>query len=63
MANDGYWGIPVKPQTSYRASFYAKAAPNFTGPLTISIQSNDGKTVYAQGKRSSVFPALGSNIN
>ncbi len=47
-ANDGYWGIPVKPQTSYRASFYAKAAPNFSGPLTISIQSNDGKTIYAQ---------------
>ena len=42
-------GIPVKPQTSYRASFYAKAAPNFSGPLTISMRSDDGKTVYAQG--------------
>ena len=27
VANDGYWGIPVKPNTRYRASFYAKAAP------------------------------------
>jgi len=24
VANDGYWGIPVKPKTSYQASFYAK---------------------------------------
>src|SRR5712675_442494 len=22
VANDGYWGIPVKPNTAYRASFY-----------------------------------------
>ncbi|HEY0074283.1 MAG TPA: endo-1,4-beta-xylanase, partial [Abditibacteriaceae bacterium] len=48
VANGGYWGIPVKPQTSYRASFYAKVAPGFAGPLTVSIQSNDGKTLYAQ---------------
>ncbi|MEO8078731.1 MAG: alpha-L-arabinofuranosidase C-terminal domain-containing protein [Acidobacteriota bacterium] len=49
VANEGYWGIPVKPNTRYRASFYAKAAPGFAGPMTISIQSNDGKTVYASG--------------
>jgi alpha-N-arabinofuranosidase len=48
VANEGYWGIPVKPQTRYRASFYAKAAPGFTGPLTISLQSSDGKTIYAR---------------
>ena len=23
VANDGYWGIPVRPNTSYQASFYA----------------------------------------
>ena len=34
IANEGYWGIPVKPNTRYRASFYAKAAPGFTGPIT-----------------------------
>ena len=46
-ANEGYWGIPVKPNTRYRASFYAKAASGFSGPLTVSIQSNDGKTTFA----------------
>jgi alpha-N-arabinofuranosidase len=48
-ANEGYWGIPVRPQTRYHASLYAKAAPGVTGPLTVSIQSDDGRTVYATG--------------
>ncbi len=26
VANDGFWGIPVRPHTHYHASFYAKAA-------------------------------------
>jgi alpha-L-arabinofuranosidase len=49
VANEGYWGIPVKPNTRYRASLYAKAAPGFTGPIAVSIESNDGRTVYASG--------------
>src|SRR3954447_25530306 len=49
VTNDGYWGIPVKPDTHYRASFYAKAAPGFAGPVTVSIQSTDGRTIYASG--------------
>jgi alpha-N-arabinofuranosidase len=49
IANDGYWGIPVQPDTRYRASFYAKAAPGFSGAVTVSIQSDDGGTIYARG--------------
>jgi len=49
VANEGYWGIPVKPDTRYHASFYAKAAPEFGGPVTVSIQSNDGTTTFASG--------------
>ncbi len=49
-ANEGYWGIPVYPATTYRASFWAKAAPGFTGPLTVSIESTDGSAVYAQAE-------------
>ncbi len=44
IANDGYWGIPVKPNTRYRASFFAKAASGFSGPVALAIQSDDGKT-------------------
>jgi alpha-L-arabinofuranosidase len=47
VANDGYWGIPVKPHTDYTASFYAKASDGFSGNLTVSIESIDGKTTYA----------------
>jgi alpha-N-arabinofuranosidase len=49
VANDGYWGIPVKPNTAYQASFYAKAGNGFTGQLTAAIVGNDGK-IYASGK-------------
>ena len=72
ISNEGYWGIPVKPSTTYKASFYIKgmartepfrwpwepkpntpALPdienNTAGPIIVSIESNDGKTVYASG--------------
>lgn len=47
IANDGYWGIPVKPATTYRGSFYAKASAPQEKPLTVGIESPDGKIVYA----------------
>jgi len=50
VANSGYWGIPVRPRTSYRASILARAEANFFGPVTVSIVSEDGRTVYAKGK-------------
>lgn len=49
VANDGYWGIPVRPNTTYRASFYARASKEFTGPLTVAIESSDGSKVWASG--------------
>jgi len=49
-ANDGYWGIPVKPFTTYRASFWAKADTGFTGPLRLDIESSDGTKVYADAQ-------------
>jgi alpha-N-arabinofuranosidase len=50
VANGGYWGIPVKPDTTYRLSFFAKAAAGFNGPLTVSIESADGKTTFASAE-------------
>jgi len=50
IANGGYWGIPVTPRTTYRVSFYAKAASGFTGPLTVSLETSDGKTTFATAK-------------
>jgi alpha-N-arabinofuranosidase len=50
VANDGFWGIPVKPSTTYCASFYAKASGIGGGPVTVDIESADGHTVYAKGQ-------------
>ena len=36
IANDGYWGIPVKPNTTYHVSFFAKGE-HFAGSLLISL--------------------------
>jgi alpha-L-arabinofuranosidase len=47
VANDGYWGIPVKPNTEYRASFYARGSTDFKGPLKVAIQSDDAEHEYA----------------
>ena len=55
VANDGFWGIPVRPDSTYQASFYAKGSNGFRGPLTVAIESNDGKTIHA----SAIVPAIG----
>ena len=57
VANEGYWGIPVRPRTRYRASLYAKAAAGFDGPLTLSIESEDGATVYASARVAGITQA------
>ncbi|MBS1662667.1 MAG: carbohydrate binding domain-containing protein [Bacteroidetes bacterium] len=53
VANEGYWGIPVRPRTTYSVSFYAKASK--AAALTVSIESRDGKKVYAKAES----PAIG----
>jgi alpha-N-arabinofuranosidase len=39
VVNDGYWGVPIKPNTSYTVSLYAKAAVGFTAPLEVSLET------------------------
>ena len=36
VENDGFWGIPVRPQTTYSGSFYAKTDSDGV-PVTISL--------------------------
>ena len=40
----------MKPETSYKVSFFAKAAPGFAGPVTVSLESADGKTTFVSAK-------------
>ncbi|MFD5590710.1 LamG-like jellyroll fold domain-containing protein [Streptomyces griseorubiginosus] len=53
VSNDGFWGIPVRPRTTYTARLFAKASRRL-GPLTVSIESADGATVYASARVSHV---------
>ncbi|HEX7578111.1 MAG TPA: alpha-L-arabinofuranosidase C-terminal domain-containing protein, partial [Verrucomicrobiae bacterium] len=59
VANEGYWGFPVQPKTTYHAAIWVKAAASGLGPMTLSIVSEDGSTVYAAGR----IPQLGTSWN
>ncbi|MGD1030835.1 MAG: alpha-L-arabinofuranosidase C-terminal domain-containing protein [Opitutaceae bacterium] len=47
LSNGGFWGIPVRPSTTYHASFYAKAAPGFTGSLTVALAGDGAPADFA----------------
>ncbi|MEV6796392.1 alpha-L-arabinofuranosidase C-terminal domain-containing protein [Streptomyces sp. NPDC051320] len=44
ISNEGFWGIPVRPRTTYRASLHARGG--YRGRLTVSLVGKDG-TVHA----------------
>ena len=50
VLNDGWWGMPVRPQTTYKASFYAKADSGGIGAVTVSLVNNDSGKVEATAK-------------
>lgn len=52
--NDGYWGMAVHPDTTYRASFYAKADQGDMGPVTVALVSNDTGKILASSKSSAL---------
>jgi alpha-L-arabinofuranosidase len=55
--NTGFWGMALRPSTSYRGSFYAKADSPAIGSLTIRLVNNKTGAVAA----STVVPSLGSS--
>lgn len=48
VANNGYYGIPVTHGATYNLGFYARAATGFSGEITVSLESSNGATTYAQ---------------
>ena len=51
IVNEGYWGIPVRPNTTYKVSFYARGSMfGARGPLTVAIESNDRAEVLAKAE-------------
>lgn len=53
--NDGYWGVPLRANTTYRASFYAKSDSNL-GPVTVRLVNDNTGTAAA----TATVPALTS---
>lgn len=45
--NDGFWGMALKPDTSYKGSFFAKAGSADVGAVTVSLASDNGGAVLA----------------
>lgn len=39
VSNNGYWGIPVRPSTTYRVSFFARSSRLQSGPLKVLLRS------------------------
>ena len=56
-ANEGWFGVPVTKGAAYNLEFYARRAENFSGGISISLESTDGRHVYAQ----KTFSGLTSN--
>ena len=54
IANDGFWGIPIQPNTAYTASFYAKAGNGFAGVVTAALVLDDGNVTVAKASTGSL---------
>ncbi len=48
VLNTGYWGIPLKPNTTYNGSFYAKADSDAIGPMTMKVLADADDAVLAE---------------
>jgi alpha-L-arabinofuranosidase len=55
IANDGFWGMSLIKGEAYELSFLAHGETGFTGPLTASLESENG-VVYAQTKPLALSP-------
>ncbi len=47
VCNDGWWGMAVKPNTSYHGAFYAKAAGQGVGPVHVQLINDSSGAVLA----------------
>ncbi len=47
VLNEGYWGIAVRPNTTYSGSLYAKADASALGAITVKLVSNADKKTLA----------------
>jgi alpha-N-arabinofuranosidase len=54
VLNDGWWGMPLRPDATYQGSFYAKADSADLGPITVSLINNNSGKAEATAEVSAV---------
>ena len=47
VLNGGYWGLPLKPSTTYKGSFYAKADSDALGAVNVKLVSDNSGEALA----------------
>lgn len=47
VLNEGWWGMAVRPSTTYTGSFYAKADAPGMGPVTVSLANDNSAKIVA----------------
>jgi len=50
VSNSGYWGIPLRPHTTYKGSFYAKVDDAAIGPVSARLIDDKTGEVLAQAR-------------
>jgi alpha-L-arabinofuranosidase len=50
ISNPGYWGLAVRPHTTYRGGFYAKLDDAAIGPITAQLVNDNTGAVLAETK-------------
>ena len=45
IANHGFWGIGVREGQAYQLTFWARASVGFDGPLSATLETDDGRAV------------------
>ncbi len=45
--NEGFWGMAVRPNTTYKALFYAKANSSGVGPVTVALENDNSGAALA----------------
>jgi alpha-N-arabinofuranosidase len=54
VANDGFWGIPIRADTTYTASFYAKSGGGFAGPVMASLVLEEDNVTVAKANTKAI---------
>jgi len=54
VLNDGYWGMALRPNTTFKGSFYAKAGSADLGAVTVSLVNNQSGKAVASAEVSGI---------